>query len=131
NRPWTAEEFTQASMERQRLYNQFWRFMDNYDLLVTPTLTVPPFPVHMQGPERVDGAMVDPVKWLSLVFTFNLTGSPAISLPAGWTKDGRPVGIQFVGHNLADASVLSAAAAFEQTIGGWAKRWPRLVTDLA
>jgi aspartyl-tRNA(Asn)/glutamyl-tRNA(Gln) amidotransferase subunit A len=129
DRPWTAEDLTQASVIRKSVANRLWRFMDDYDLLVTPTLTVPPFPVHMQGPERVDDAMVDQFAWLSFTLPFNLTGNPAISIPAGWTDDGRPVGLQIVGRHLADASVLSAAAAYEQA-AGWSERVPHMISAL-
>jgi hypothetical protein len=63
--PCTAEELTSAVMARKALCNKMWRLMSDFDLLLTPTLTVPPFPVHMQGPEKVDGRIVPPFAWLS------------------------------------------------------------------
>lgn len=126
DRPWTAEDFTSASMKRKKIANAMATFMGEFDLLVTPTLTVPPFPVHMQGPEKVDGRFVDPFEWLSFTLPFNLTGNPAISLPAGWTTDGRPVGLQIVGRHLDDATVISAAAEIERA-AGWADKWPSIV----
>ncbi len=53
-RQWTAEEFTDAKMIRQMVCNRMWRFMANYDLLLTPTLAVPAFPLYMQGPEIIE-----------------------------------------------------------------------------
>lgn len=120
---WTADDLTSAAMTRQGVYNRMSRFMQDYDLLVTPTLTVPPFPVHMQGPEKVDGHIADPFAWLSFTLPFNLTGSPAISVPAGWTQDGLPVGLQIVGRHLDDTTVLKAALAYESTFD-WASRRP-------
>jgi aspartyl-tRNA(Asn)/glutamyl-tRNA(Gln) amidotransferase subunit A len=124
-KPWTAEEITDAVRERKALVNRMWRLMENYDLLVTPTLTVPPFPVHMQGPEKVDGRIVSPFAWLSFTLPINLTGQPAASVPAGWTRDGLPVGIQIVGRHLADETVLAAAAAYESA-ADWSGRWPAI-----
>lgn len=124
-RPWTAEQFTDAQTARKRLVNRMWRFMAEFDLLISPTLTVPPFPVHMQGPERVDGRMVSPSAWLGFTSPINLTGQPAASVPAGFTSAGLPVGLQIVGRHLADASVLRASAAFEET-APWADRWPSM-----
>lgn len=122
-RRWTAEEFTTAQMMRKRVVNQLWRFMRNYDLLVTPTLAVPAFPIGIQGPELIDGRMVDAGSWLGFLNIFNWSGQPAISVPAGFTPDGLPVGLQIVGPHLGDAEVLTAAALFEQE-RPWHHRWP-------
>jgi aspartyl-tRNA(Asn)/glutamyl-tRNA(Gln) amidotransferase subunit A len=125
SRPWTAEEFTDAQTIRKAVVNGMWRFMRRYDLLVTPTLTTPPFPVHMQGPERVGGRHVRDTAWLSFTYPFNLTGQPAATVPAGFTRDGLPVGLQIVGGHLADGLVLRAAAAFEAA-RPWAQHRPAL-----
>jgi aspartyl-tRNA(Asn)/glutamyl-tRNA(Gln) amidotransferase subunit A len=122
-RDWTAEEFTDAVVARKRLVNRMWRFMAGYDLLLTPTLAVPAFPVDVQGPERIDGRMVPASAWLGFVSPLNLTGQPAASVPAGFTAAGLPVGLQIVGRHLADATVLRAAAAFEAA-APWAQDWP-------
>ncbi len=122
-RPWTAEQLTDAQTARKKLVNRMWRFMTEYDLLLSPTLTVPPFPVHMQGPERVEGRMVSSSAWLGFTSPINMTGQPAASVPAGFTRAGLPVGLQIVGRHLADASVLAASAAYERA-APWADRWP-------
>jgi aspartyl-tRNA(Asn)/glutamyl-tRNA(Gln) amidotransferase subunit A len=121
--PWTAEDLTTAQMVRKRVVNQVSRLMHDYDLLITPTLAVPAFPVGMQGPEVIDGQMVNSGSWLGFLNIFNMTGQPAISVPAGHTGGGLPVGMQIVGRHLADGDVLRAAAAFEQT-QPWRDRWP-------
>jgi aspartyl-tRNA(Asn)/glutamyl-tRNA(Gln) amidotransferase subunit A len=126
-RDWTAAQLTDGQTARKRLVNQMWRFMADYDLLLSPTLTVPPFPVHMQGPERVDGRMVPSAAWLGFTLPINMTGQPAASVPAGFTRDGLPVGLQIVGRHLADADVLRASAAYERA-APWAGRWPGAVT---
>ena len=129
SRPWTAEDFTDAKMGRQRLCNKMWRFMANYDLLITPTLAVPAFPLYMQGPEIIEGKMVTSGDWLCFTYICNLTGQPAASIPAGFTKDGLPVGMQIIGRHLADRTVLAASGAFEQA-RPWAQAWPKLLGDL-
>jgi aspartyl-tRNA(Asn)/glutamyl-tRNA(Gln) amidotransferase subunit A len=129
NHPWSAEDFTNANMTRKALVNKMWRFMANYDLLLTPTLAVPPFPVHMQGPEIIDGRMVANTQWLAFTFPMNLTGQPAASIPAGFTSDGLPVGLQIVGRHLDDQLVLRASAAFEKA-QPWRQTWPPLVKEL-
>ena len=111
---WRAETFTDANTARKKLCNQMWRFMQHYDLLLSPTLAVPPFPLNMQGPEIIDGRMVRSDHWLSFCFPFNFTGQPAASVPAGFTASGLPIGMQIVGRHLDDGLVLAASAAFER-----------------
>lgn len=123
---WTAEQLTDAVMGRKALYNAAWRFFRQYDLLLTPTLTVPPFEHGIQGPTIVDGRQVEPFAWLSFTLPFNLTGQPAATVPAGFTDDGLPVGLQIVGRRLDDALVLRASAAFE-TAAPWRDHWPEMV----
>jgi aspartyl-tRNA(Asn)/glutamyl-tRNA(Gln) amidotransferase subunit A len=128
--PWKAEDFTNANLKRKEVTNKMWRFMRNYDLILTPTLAVPPFPVHIQGPEKIDGRMVSTTQWLAFTFPLNMTGQPAASVPAGFTSSGLPVGMQIIGRHLADATVLRAAAAFEAA-QPWRHIQPPIVADLA
>lgn len=122
---WTAEDLTNALIGRKAVVNKMWRFMRRYDILLTPTLAVPPFALHIQGVEKIDGRMVQPFQWLAFTFPMNLTGQPAASVPAGFTASGLPVGLQIVGRHLADASVIQAAAAFEAA-KPWADAWPAI-----
>jgi len=126
NTHWTAEMFTDANMKRKEVVNKMWRFMQNYDLLLTPTLATPPFPINIESPETIDGRRVTPSEWLAFVFPINLTGQPAASVPAGFTDDGLPVGLQIIGRHLDDALVLRASAAFEK-VCGWNHRLPPIL----
>lgn len=128
-RPWTAEDLTNAVIARKAVVNKMWRFMRKYDFLLTPTLACPPFPIHMQGPEKIEGRMVEPFQWLAFTFPINMTGQPAASIPAGWTKDGLPVGLQIIGKHLDDPMVLRASAAFEAA-RPWQDRRPPLLDEL-
>lgn len=128
--PWTAEDLTDAVMKRKHVNNKMWRFMQNYDLLLTPTLSVPPFPIHMQGPEKIDGKIVDPFEWLHFTYPLNMTGQPAATIPAGFTSDRLPVGLQIVGRHLDDPLVLKASAAFEQA-SPWMDNWPPILSELS
>ena len=126
---WTAEQFTDASMVRKAVQNKMWRLMKNYDLLLTPTLAVPPFPVGIQGPTTIDGRQVEPFEWLHFTYPLNFTGQPAASIPAGWTEDGLPVGLQIIGRHLDDATVLRASACFEAA-QPWKDRWPPMLKTM-
>jgi aspartyl-tRNA(Asn)/glutamyl-tRNA(Gln) amidotransferase subunit A len=123
---WTAEQLTDAIVTRKAVNNAMWRFMRKYDLLLTPTLAVPPFEVGIQGPSTIGGRPVEPFEWLHFTIPFNLTGHPAASVPAGWTDDGLPVGLQIIGRHLDDALVLRACACFEQA-QPWKHRWPPML----
>jgi aspartyl-tRNA(Asn)/glutamyl-tRNA(Gln) amidotransferase subunit A len=68
---WTTEQLTSAVMRCKAVYNAAWRFFRNYDLLLTPTLPVPPFEHGLQGPAIIDGREVDGFYWLSFTFPFN------------------------------------------------------------
>ncbi len=129
NASWTAEQLTSAVMARKGVANKAAEFMANYDLLLTPTLTVPAFGLHIQGVEKVDGQIVPPFQWLSFTFPFNMTGQPAASVPAGFTKDGLPVGLQIVGRHLDDPAVIRACANFEKA-RPWADKWPALLDEM-
>jgi aspartyl-tRNA(Asn)/glutamyl-tRNA(Gln) amidotransferase subunit A len=126
---WKAEDFTNAVMMRKAVYNRMWRFMRDYDLLLTPTLAVPPFETGIQGPEIIEGREVANTYWLSFTFPINMTGQPAATVPAGFTEGGLPVGMQIVGRHLEDGLVLKASAAFEAA-RPWKDRWPGLLEEV-
>ena len=126
---WKAEDITNAVMSRKAVYNGMWHFMRDYDLLLTPTLAVPPFETGIQGPEVTDGREVEPFQWLSFTLPINMTGQPAATVPAGFTRDGLPVGMQIVGRHLDDSLVLRASAAFEAA-APWKDRWPPILDEL-
>lgn len=123
---WTAEQLTDAMVARKAVNNKMWRFMRKYDLLLTPTLAVPPFEIGIQGPTMIDGREVEPFEWLHFTYPLNFTGQPAASVPAGWTDDGLPIGLQIVGRHLDDALVLRASACFEAA-QPWRDRWPPML----
>ena len=128
-KPFTAEDLTNANIARKALVTRMAHFMQDYDLLLTPTLAVPPFPVGMQGPEKTEGRITHPTAWLSFTLPINMTGQPAATVPAGWTDDGLPVGLHIVGRHLDDPTVLAASAAYEAA-RPWKDKWPSLVSEV-
>lgn len=127
----TAADAAKAEMVQTGIYQRLWRLFEEYDLLLTPTTPTPPFPLGMDNPPEIAGTPIGtpPFEMLPLTFLFNMSGHPACSVPAGWTDDGLPVGLQIVGGWRDDAAVLRAAAAFEQA-APWAHRWPAVVEGL-
>jgi aspartyl-tRNA(Asn)/glutamyl-tRNA(Gln) amidotransferase subunit A len=127
-RPWTADEFTEAVLGRKRIVNAMARFMASCEFLLTPSTATAAFPTGIDGPETIGGKAVGPAQWTPFTALANLTGQPAATVPAGFTADGRPVGLQIVGRHLADARVLTACAAFESVLP-WAHRLPLTSAD--
>ena len=115
-------EYVRAVGARQAMVDALRRFFERYDLLLTPTLCLPAFPLGVVGPSEVAGRKVTHLGW-TLCYPFNYSGQPAVSVPAGWTASGLPVGLQIVGRRLEDALVLRAAATFE-ALRPWADRRP-------
>ena len=107
--------FSEEQEELRRIVRQF---MESYDLLVTPTVAVQPFPVEQPYPTRIgDQELTSYIDWMFLTFVITLTGCPALSLPCGLTAEGLPVGLQLVGRPHGDAELLGAALLLEQALG--------------
>lgn len=113
-REWTADEFTAAIMERKRIVNALSRFMQSHDFLLTPATATAAFDIDRDGPDQIAGRPVGATAWAPFSAFANLSGQPAISVPAGFTKDGRPVGLQILGRHQDDLGVLRIARAFER-----------------
>ena len=117
----TGVDFVKAMLDYQRLKSQSDDVMEEYDLLLTPTMSVPAFEIG-QHPRVIDGQSVDPrLGYMPYTPVFNLTGQPAASVPCGFTEDGMPIGLHIVGRRGDEATVLRASAAFEE-----ARPWAHL-----
>ena len=107
------------------------RFMQDVDVILSPTMTISPRPWSELYPTQIDGV---PTKtyfhWLAPVYAVTLPGHPALSLPVGLDDAGMPFGLQIVGPRGGDAVVLQVALALEQALAGDA-RTARPVPDLA
>jgi len=101
----------QLNLRRANLGSTMRQFMQQYDLLVTPTLAVPAFEARPAGHSPVSAEQL--LGWTPFSYPFNLTQQPAITIPCGLTSAGLPVGLQFVGPMFGDALVLRAARAYE------------------
>ena len=88
-------------------------------------LPCPAFPVGLDHPAEIAGKPITGYGWVPFTYPFNVTGQPACSVPAGFTKARLPVGLQIVGRRFDDATVLRAAAAFERA-RPWAGERPAI-----
>jgi aspartyl-tRNA(Asn)/glutamyl-tRNA(Gln) amidotransferase subunit A len=121
----TAREYLLAFARVSAYWQEVRAFLERFDLLLTPTVAVPPFPVGQPPPRDIAGQEVSVLGWMPFTYPFNLTGQPAASVPAGRTEEGLPVGLQIVGRRHADRAVLAASAAFEAACP-WAGLHPAL-----
>lgn len=117
-----ADAVADAGLRRNAYYHGMRRFMERFDLLLTPTVPITAFRAGADRPDAVDGG--DYLDWTPFTYPFNLTGQPAATVPCGFV-DGLPIGLQIVGRWRNDASVLRAAAAFE-AVAPWADLRPTL-----
>lgn len=121
----SAADFVRAQIRRHELRDKIRKFFENYDLLLTPTLPVVAFKAGVSAQEGLKDSPVDYRNWSPFSSIFNLTHIPAASVPAGFTGEGLPVGLQIIGPRFADLRVLQASAAFEE-IRPWGKIYPVL-----
>jgi amidase len=113
-----AASIARAQRERSALYQRTADYFATFDLLVTPAVIVPPFPVEQRWIEIVEGERFDNyVDWLAITYIITLVACPAVSIPCGFTKSGLPVGLQLVGRPRGDAELLAAAASLEAILG--------------
>jgi amidase len=123
----TAREITHGKVLRSVLWHRVRAVMATRDLLVLPTVAVPPFPVEPPYPGEINGQPIENyTQWLLMTYIIMVTCMPAISVPCGFTRDGLPVGLQIVGRRRQDTVVLQAAAAFEAA-APWDARIPPVV----
>lgn len=113
---------------RTELLASWDAFMADYDILVSPTLASAAFPLDQFAPSWLQGASLREqlLDWL-LTYPFNMLNNPALTIPAGFTPDGRPVGFQIAARHWQDARVLGIGRALEQA-RPWADRRPNVQT---
>jgi amidase len=122
----TGPEIGRATKLHAGLYHRVRQFFERFDVLLAPVSQVVPFDVDFDYPRKVAGVpMRTYLDWMAASYLVSATGCPALSVPAAFTPDGLPVGLQVVGPHRQDRKVLSVAYAFEQatSIG---KRHPTL-----
>ena len=94
--------------------------MEQYDFLIAPVSQVPPFDVEQRYITEINGIQMETyIDWMKSCYYVTVTGSPAISVPCGFTPEGLSVGVQLVGRYQDDFGVLQLAYAFQQATEFW------------
>jgi amidase/aspartyl-tRNA(Asn)/glutamyl-tRNA(Gln) amidotransferase subunit A len=124
-----AVEHRLDDLLRTQVFDALEDVLERYDVIVCPTLAVPSVPNaddgNTRGPVQINGEAVDPLIGWCMTYPINFTGHPAISVPAGFTPDGMPIGLQIIGRRFADESVLAVADAVERMLP-WFGSYPGL-----
>jgi amidase len=114
----SAAEVSGAMMRHSQLLDRLRRFQQQYPYFVCAVNQVPPFDASIDWPKAIDGVpMTHYIDWMQSAYWVSTTFCPALSVPAGFTRDGLPVGLQIVGRRRDDMGVLQLGHAFEQATG--------------
>jgi amidase len=110
----TGADVARAYAQRTALVETMRQFFQSYDVLLLPVSQVPPFPADQEYPTEINGRPMETyLDWMRSAYLVTVTGCPAISVPAGTTPAGLPVGVQMVARHGADRFLLEVAQAFE------------------
>nr|BFD87458.1 amidase [Streptomyces sp. Xyl84] len=122
----TGADLVRATTGHARIHLAATAFFERYDVLIAPVSQVTPFPVESEYPTEIDGEpQRSYLDWMRSAYFVSVLGSPALSVPAGFTPAGLPVGLQIVGPPRAERTVLETGAAYEAATGHGRRR-PRL-----
>jgi amidase len=111
----TGADVSAAYQRMTSLAEKIRVFFSKYDVLVLPVSQVPPFDAEEEFPAEVNGRpQATYLDWMRSAYLLTVTGCPAISVPAGFTPEGWPVGIQVVAAPRAERRLLEVAHAYEQ-----------------
>jgi amidase len=114
----TMDELTRAEAQRQAMLQRTLGFFERYDLLLTPATIVAAYPVEQRFVAECDGfKFPDYVQWLSIAYALTTVSCPALSLPCGFTGDGRPIGLQIAARPHGEDRVLAGAKIMEDILG--------------
>ncbi len=118
-------DLARAEQARSALYQRVREFFDRYDFLILPTVQVLPFDLSIEFPTDIAGATMETyIDWMKSCWFVSTVGNPALSVPAGFSAEGLPVGLQIVGRHRDDWGVLQLGHAFEQATGHGRRRPP-------
>lgn len=108
------DAIARARRTQMRLYQSFTAIFEDYDIVIAPGVSVPPFPWKYLNPQTVDGHPVENyMAWLALTASLTVVGHPVVALPAGLDEQGTPFGVQVIGRAFGEPDLLSAAMAIE------------------
>ena len=113
----TERDVAEAELKYADLQARMRQFMTGYEFFVLPVSQVAPFSVTEPWPVEIDGTRMDTyIDWIKSCYYISVLGTPAVSVPCGFTREGLPIGLQIAGRPRDDWGVLQSALAFEQAL---------------
>src|SRR5688572_20066309 len=117
------EKIARAVTLRSELFHRMRSFLERYEFLLCPVNQLPPYPVETEWPREIAGVkMGNYLDWMKSCYYITITSHPALSVPAGFTPEGLPVGLQIVGRYRDDFGILQLAHGFEVETACWKRR---------
>ncbi len=118
-------EIAHALGVRGATFTAIAQLLQEVDVIAAPSAAVAPFPVEREYPEEIDGVVMENyLAWMRPCTRITLSAHPVLAVPAGFTEDGLPVGMQLVGRYRADRTLLAHGAAWEVATGLTTRRPP-------
>ena len=113
----TSLQIAQARAQQKQAWLRVLAEFETCDLIATPTVPVPPFPVEVNYPDQINGrTLSNYVDWLAQTYLITLTGFPAVSVPIGLDSNGMPVGLQLIGKRYSEPMLLGLAHSIQQAL---------------
>ena len=123
----TPDQLLDSELQRTKIYAEVTEFFQNYDVLALPAAQVPPFSIDQEWVTQIDGVDLDTyIDWMAVCCMITVTGLPTLSIPAGFSSDGLPIGVQLVGKPRGDLALLKIAHWFEQSTQFYTQQ-PRMI----
>lgn len=114
----TALDIARAEALHSAYWLRFQEFLTRYEFFVLPVTQVPAFDIGMPFVDEIEGVRMETyIDWMRSCYYISLAGNPAVSVPAGFTPEGLPVGLQIVSRDAQELSLLQLTSALENTVG--------------
>ena len=126
----SAYDITAASVIRTEWYQAMRQFFERYDFLLLPTAQTFPFPAEIHWPDMIAGKRMDTYhEWMKGTLLVTMSGCPSLAVPAGFSAQGLPIGIQIIGPNRRELDCLSLGYAYEAATNWTNARLPPLLLE--
>jgi len=133
-RAYSAEDLMRASTTRTHLYHHLLTLLKDHDVLALPSAQVWPFERTLSWPREIVSAngirtMDTYHRWMEVVIYATLAGLPVLSVPAGFNKEGLPMGLQLIGQPHGEIALIKAGLAYERQISDWLSVKPAVLME--